>query len=73
MVGSLANSWLYDVTVRCCYAYFVMLAFAALPAPLPKNVLYGFGTFWPTICVFIKGSFEIAKGKNKTRPAIKKT
>ena len=49
MVGSLANSWLYDVTVRCCYAYFVMLAFAALPAPLPKNVLYGFGTFWPTI------------------------
>src|SRR3972149_12334511 len=31
MIGSLANCWLFDITVRCSYAYFVMLAFATLP------------------------------------------
>lgn len=32
LIGSLANCWLYDVTVRYCYAYFIVLAFATLPA-----------------------------------------
>jgi O-antigen ligase len=31
MLGSLANSWLLDVTQGYCYAYFIALAFAALP------------------------------------------
>lgn len=31
MIGSLANCWLQDMTIRCCYAYFVVLSFAALP------------------------------------------
>ncbi len=31
MIGSFANCWLYDVTVRYCYAYFVVIPLATLP------------------------------------------
>ena len=36
MIGCLANSWLLDVTTGHFYAYFIVLAFAALP----KNIRY---------------------------------